>query len=62
MLMNRSALALAKFEEEIEYASNWGLLHLEWGQTLGYFGRKGDARAQYPSHGRWTSARPTKLN
>jgi Flp pilus assembly protein TadD len=47
MLKNRFVLALAKFEEADKCAPNWGRLHLEWGNALGYVGRKDEARAQY---------------
>jgi tetratricopeptide (TPR) repeat protein len=39
--------ALAKFEEAEKYASNWGRLHLKWGEALGYVGRKDEAQKQF---------------
>jgi len=40
MKKNQSHLALAKFEEGEKYAPYWGRLHLNWGEALGYAGKK----------------------
>ena len=44
---NRSDLALAKFEDANKYASNWGRLHLKWGEALFYAGQKDEAKKQF---------------
>jgi Tfp pilus assembly protein PilF len=47
MAKNRSDLALAKFTEAEKYASNWGRLHLKWGEALGYVGKPEEAKKQF---------------
>jgi tetratricopeptide (TPR) repeat protein len=44
---NRSDLALAKFEEAVKYAPNWGRLHLKRGEALVYAGKKDEAGKQF---------------
>ncbi|HEY1615924.1 MAG TPA: hypothetical protein VGF97_19790 [Rhizomicrobium sp.] len=44
---NSSILALAKFEEANKYASNWGRLHLKWGEALLWSGDKTGAQKQF---------------
>jgi hypothetical protein len=47
MAKNQSHLALARFEEAEKCAPNWGRLHLKWGETLVYAGKKDEAKAHF---------------
>jgi len=47
MAKNQSHLAVAKFAEADKYATNWGRLHLKWGEALVYAGKKDEAKAQF---------------
>ena len=57
MTKNQSHLALAKFAEADKYAPNWGRLHLNWGEALGYAGRKDEAQKQFARAARLMSRR-----
>ena len=47
MAKKQSHLALAKFAEADRYATNWGRLHLKWGEALAYAGKGDEAKAQF---------------
>ena len=47
LIAKKDSGAAAKFAEAEKYASNWGRLHLKWGEALVYAGQKDDAQKQF---------------